>query len=105
VTVEKIVPPQVFCPPPEVDSALVSFKLRPERVLTTDQEKVFTTVVRELFNQRRKQIGKLLGQMTGSKETAAKILDECGFAPDLRPDKLSVADFVKLTEKLTSFKG
>ena len=105
VTVEKIVPPQVFCPPPEVDSALVSFKLRPERVLSSDQEKVFTTVVRELFNQRRKQIGKLLGQMTGSKETAAKILDECGFAPDLRPDKLSVADFVKLTEKLTSFKG
>ena len=105
VAVEKIVPPQVFCPPPEVDSALVSFKLREERKLSAEHEKIFTTVVRELFNQRRKQIGKLLGQMTGSKDTAAKILDECGFAPDLRPDKLTVADFVKLTEELTSFKG
>ena len=104
VAVEKIVPPQVFCPPPEVDSALVSFKLRQEKLLPDGLEKSFTFIVRELFNQRRKQIGKLIGKITG-KEAAAKILDECGFAADLRPDKLTVADFVTLTQKINEYKG
>jgi len=59
-------------------------------------EKIFTPLVRNLFNQRRKQIGKILGQICGSKDTAAKILDSCGFSTELRPDKLSVAEFIQL---------
>ena len=97
VAIDKIVPPQVFCPPPEVDSALVSFKLSSQRPeLPENAEKIFTPLVRNLFNQRRKQIGKILGQICGSKDTAAKILDSCGFSTELRPDKLSVAEFIQL---------
>lgn len=99
VAVEKVVPPQVFCPPPEVDSALVSFKLRDKNILPDEQKKRFTMLVRELFNQRRKQLGKLLGNIAG-KERAAAILTECDLAADLRPDKLTVDDFVRLTGKL-----
>lgn len=99
VAVEKIVPPQVFCPPPEVDSALVSFKLRPGVILPDDRKKIFTALVRDLFNQRRKQLGKLLGNMVG-KEPAAIILKECSLAADLRPDKLTVDDFVRIANKM-----
>lgn len=97
VSIAKIVPPQVFCPPPEVDSALVAF-VRNDRTAETIHQEIFTPLVRTLFNQRRKQIGKVLGQAISSKEKAAQILEQCGFSSELRPDKLSVADFIKLSD-------
>ena len=96
VTIAKIVPPQVFCPPPEVDSALVAFSRNQRQTAEVCME-IFTPLVRTLFNQRRKQIGKVLGQAIGSKDSALQILEACGFSPELRPDKLSVADFIELT--------
>jgi len=99
VEIAKIVPPQVFCPPPEVDSALVAF-VRNCRTAENIHPELFTPLVRNLFNQRRKQIGKVLGQAIGSKEKAARILADCGFAPELRPDKLSVDDFIKLADSV-----
>ncbi|MBR7121062.1 MAG: ribosomal RNA small subunit methyltransferase A [Lentisphaeria bacterium] len=99
VAVDKIVPPQVFCPPPEVDSALVSFKLSARYPdIPETAAKIFTPLVRNLFNQRRKQIGKVLGQICGSKDAAANILASCGFSTELRPDKLAVAEFIRLAE-------
>lgn len=95
VTIAKIVPPQVFCPPPEVDSALVAFA-RNQRQTAEVRMEIFTPLVRALFNQRRKQIGKVLGQVIGDKDRALEILEKCGFSPELRPDKLSVADFIRL---------
>ncbi len=101
--IDKIVPPQVFCPPPEVDSALVSFKLSAQRPeLSATVQKIFTPLVRNLFNQRRKQIGKVLGQLCGSKDTAAKILESCGFSTELRPDKLSVNEFIRLASAVSN---
>lgn len=96
VVIEKIVSPQVFCPPPEVDSALVSFKLVHKMPLPSGVAKIFTPLVKALFNQRRKQIGKILSQVINSKERSVKILEQCGFSADLRPDKLSVSDFISL---------
>jgi 16S rRNA (adenine1518-N6/adenine1519-N6)-dimethyltransferase len=102
VNIEKIVPPQVFCPPPEVDSALVSFHLNHSSRLDLQTGKVFSQLVRALFNQRRKQIGKLLGQLLSSRESTAQILEQCSLTPDLRPDKLTVSDYIKLAEAVTA---
>lgn len=99
VAIDKIVPPQVFCPPPEVDSALVSFKLHGNNPLIQDELKIFSTLVRSLFNQRRKQLGKILGQLT-SKEISAELLAKCGFSTEIRPDKLTVDDYTKLTREI-----
>lgn len=109
VTIAKIVPPQVFCPPPEVDSALVAFALKKELDLPTDPAKIFTPLVRNLFNQRRKQMGKVLSQMIG-KDIAAEIMKQCDLPMEIRPDKLSTADFVRLANaiaqaKISSIKG
>lgn len=100
VTIDKIVPPQVFCPPPEVDSALVAFRLRDITRLSPQIEEIFTGVVRALFNQRRKQMGKVLGSYLGSKEKSLQILEECGFSAELRPDKLTVDDFIRLSSTI-----
>ncbi len=99
VAIDKIVPPQVFCPPPEVDSALVSFKLHGNNPLIQEELKIFSTLVRSLFNQRRKQLGKILGQLT-SKEISAELLAKCGFSTEIRPDKLTVDDYTKLTREI-----
>ena len=100
MTIDKIVPPQVFCPPPEVDSALVAFRLRDITRLSPQIEEIFTGVVRALFNQRRKQMGKVLGSYLGSKEKSLQILEECGFSAELRPDKLTVDDFIRLSNTI-----
>ena len=99
VAIDKIVPPQVFCPPPEVDSALVSFKLRGQTAFSQEDLKTFSTLVRALFNQRRKQLGKILGQLTG-KDISSGLLEKCGFSAEIRPDKLTVTDYVKLAKEI-----
>ena len=100
VAVDKIVPPQVFCPPPEVDSALVSFHKNQNSALSPEVEKLFTSLVRNLFNQRRKQMGKVLGQIIGDRQKADETLQKHGFTPDIRPDKLAVTDFVNIARTL-----
>lgn len=102
VTVEKIVPPQVFCPPPEVDSALVSFKLKSIPECDMDTADIVSWLVRMLFNQRRKQMGKVLGTIIG-KENAAAAMAEAGFPMEVRPDKLTVTEFVILTRAVMPY--
>lgn len=102
VAVEKIVPPQVFCPPPEVDSALVSFQLRSEPLCDIDTAVTVSWLVRTLFNQRRKQMGKVLGNMIG-KDAAACAMAEVGLPLEVRPDKLPVTEFVKLAHAVMPF--
>ena len=104
VTVEKIVPPQVFCPPPEVDSALVSFRLRKNPLCDMDTADIVSWLVKMLFNQRRKQMGKVLGTIIG-KEQAAAAMADAGFPLEVRPDKLTVADFVTLTRAVMPHLG
>ena len=99
VTVEKIVPPQVFCPPPEVDSALVSFQLRQEPLCDMDTADIVSWLVKMLFNQRRKQMGKVLGSSYG-KDTVLQCMSLCGIAPETRPDAVSIDDFFKLIKTI-----
>ena len=95
VKIEKIVPPEVFCPPPEVESALVSFELHPEPLCSAAVAKRCSQLVRTAFNQRRKQLGKVLGNLLG-KDNVAKVFTACSMPLEIRPDRLSVADFIRL---------
>lgn len=105
VRIEKIVPPEVFCPPPEVDSALVSFTLKEDKICRSPEEKkFFSRVVRTAFNQRRKQLGKVLGQMFGKTETAA-VFSKLDIPLEVRPDKLEVADFIAIARALKEISG
>lgn len=99
VKIEKIVPPEVFCPPPEVESALISFELRGEPLCNDEENRMVSRVVRTAFNQRRKQLGKVLGQMFGKTEVA-EVFAQLGLPMEIRPDKLQVTDFVAIARQL-----
>ena len=81
----------VFAPPPKVKSAVVRLKRNSRKSLDCD-EKLFFTVVKTAFNQRRKQLRNSLKPLLPKKDDEAepKILD-------YRPEQLGVEDFVELT--------
>jgi 16S rRNA (adenine1518-N6/adenine1519-N6)-dimethyltransferase len=85
------VPPEVFLPPPKVQSGVIRLKRNNVAQLDCD-EKLFVKVVKAGFNQRRKTLRnslKPLGMMCSEPENPLL---------DLRAEALSVADFVKLTQ-------
>ena len=81
----------VFAPPPKVKSAVIRLKRNSRKSLDCD-EKLFFTVVKTAFNQRRKQLRNSLKPLLLKKDDEAepKILD-------YRPEQLGVEDFVELT--------
>ena len=101
VRIERIVPPEVFYPPPEVDSALVEFRRDREFALTRPQREKLRGIVNTAFAQRRKQLGKVLGGVYG-REAVAAAFSAAGIAPEIRPDKLTCADYLSLAKELFS---
>jgi len=82
------VSPQVFAPPPKVQSAVIRLKRNNTASLGCD-EKLFFTVVKTAFNQRRKTIHNSLKSINHNPEPH-ELLQK-------RPEQLSVAEFVELT--------
>lgn len=79
-----------FTPPPKVKSAVIRLVRNSVRHLDCD-ETLFKKTVKATFNQRRKTIRNSLKLITGD-----KLIPENRFLP-LRPETLSVSDFVELT--------
>ena len=98
VKILRIVPPEVFYPPPKVDSAIVSFELKSE-LPSPKLIKHLSKLVKHAFEQRRKQMGKVLGKIYG-REKIESAFAELNMPLEIRPDKLTVDDFIKLTEAL-----
>lgn len=82
----------VFDPPPKVKSAVVRM-VRNERKELGCDEKLFKTVVKTSFNQRRKTLRNSMKPLLG-KDCEAYSLPIF----DRRPEQLSVEEFVGLTE-------
>ena len=85
----------VFNPPPKVKSAVIRLTRNSVEKLDCD-EAFFKTVVKTAFNQRRKTLrNSLKSLMKNDFNTESPVFD-------LRPERLSVADFVQLTNKMMS---
>ena len=82
----------VFNPPPKVKSAVIRLKRNNVKELECD-EKLFVTVVKQAFNQRRKTLRNSLRSLI-----PAEIIDNEIF--NKRPEQLSVQEFVALTRLL-----
>lgn len=82
---------KVFDPPPKVKSAVIRLVRNDRQNLGCD-EKLFKTVVKTGFNQRRKTLRNSMKPLLGKDcvAYASPIFDE-------RPERLSVADFEELT--------
>ncbi len=81
----------VFDPPPKVKSAVVRLTRNDVEKISCD-EKLFKTVVKTAFNQRRKTLRNSLRSLLGENKN---LMSEKIF--DARPEQLSVEEFVQLT--------
>ena len=88
------VPEHVFNPPPKVKSAVIRMTRNRVRQLGCD-ERLFKQVVKTAFNQRRKTLRNSLRSLVGKE---CEILSETIF--DERPERLSVEQFIGLTNLL-----
>ncbi|AMR31032.1 16S rRNA (adenine(1518)-N(6)/adenine(1519)-N(6))-dimethyltransferase [Mucilaginibacter sp. PAMC 26640] len=87
----------VFNPPPKVLSAVIRLTRNETAELGCD-EKLFWQVVKAGFNQRRKTLRNALSSLINKENLAENKTLE------LRAERLSVADFVKLTNEITAAK-
>jgi 16S rRNA (adenine1518-N6/adenine1519-N6)-dimethyltransferase len=85
------VPASVFTPPPKVISAVIRL-VRKEQININYNEKLFFKVVKLSFQQRRKTLRNSLKSFNLS-----DILREDAIF-DLRPEQLSVKDFIYITD-------
>ena len=95
------VEPGAFAPPPKVRSAVIRLR-RNGRVNLGVDSKLFKTVVKTAFNQRRKTLRNALKPMLNPEaEGFAEFIVDPVF--DLRAERLGVEDFIALTEKCSRF--
>lgn len=93
---------EYFTPPPKVDSQVVILRRRAEPVFGDLPEKSFFRIVKAGFVERRKKLrSSLAGGLNVEKERVDLALQECGLAPDVRAQELSVQDWVHLARNLS----
>ena len=85
------VPPSVFTPPPKVVSAVIKL-VRKKQTEINYNEKLFFKVVKQSFQQRRKTLRNSLKTFN----LTDSLREDTIF--DLRPEQLSVKEFIHLTD-------
>ena len=93
-----------FVPSPKVESSVVRIQLHKQKPCVPADEATFFRTVKAAFEQRRKTLPNALcagfGELT--KEQLTNIVIGCGHSPDIRGEKLSVAQFCELSDAIYS---
>ena len=89
------VSPNVFFPKPRVNSSVISMS-RKKNIKINFDLKLFDKLVKLSFQQRRKKIKNSLKKL----DIKENILEDSIFG--LRPEQLSVNDFIRLTQKISN---
>jgi len=85
----------VFTPPPKVKSGVLRM-IRKENYHLPCSEKLFFTVVKTAFNQRRKTLRNSIKSLIND-----DIKEDAIF--NLRPEQLGFEDFIKITQKIEAY--
>lgn len=91
------VPPESFDPPPKVQSAVVRLIPKPVSELNAKSQEKLSQVVLTAFSQRRKMLRNTMKGMLSDAGFA-----ELGIAPTLRPEDVSVEDYVRIANYLSA---
>ena len=96
------VPADRFVPAPKVNSTVVRIRLYKERPYHPKNEALMFRTIKAAFEQRRKTLSNALsaGFSELSKEQLTDIIVACGHRADIRGEKLSIADFVALSDAI-----
>jgi 16S rRNA (adenine1518-N6/adenine1519-N6)-dimethyltransferase len=100
VSIERIVPPGAFLPPPKVDSAVLCAVFRPPAAAIADPVR-FRRLVKAGFGQRRKTLGNALKAARVVEAGAlARALEAAAIDPGRRAETLAVAEWAALDRAL-----
>lgn len=94
------VPPEAFSPPPAVMSAVVRLDPLPPGTFDIRDEAHMSKIVAAAFGKRRKTIRNALKDIVTADDFAA-----VGIDPGLRPEQIEIADYVALSNHLSSAVG
>ena len=90
------VPPESFDPPPKVESAIVRLTPKTKQPLSDTQFAIFSAVVKEAFNYRRKKLGNCLKRLIDPNILASLDID-----PNARPQAVSLTEFIRISEMIS----
>ena len=89
------VPPEAFDPPPDVNSAVVRLDPLPPGAFTIEDEAGLSSLVATAFMQRRKTLRNALRSEADSND-----LEAVGIDPGLRPEQVSIEQYIALSNYL-----
>ncbi len=93
---EFAVSPGSFSPPPRVESALVSFRRRPEPLFKIEDETGFHGFLRAAFAHRRKLLVRNLESLDLPSSLLHESFENLGLSGLVRPEELTIDQFVDL---------
>jgi 16S rRNA (adenine1518-N6/adenine1519-N6)-dimethyltransferase len=101
------IPASCFFPEPEVDSACVCLKRRPQPLLPPAQAEAFVKIVKRSFSQRRKMMRKLLPAdwPVAEVERAFAGLRPAPLPAEARAETVALEQFVRLAQALAPDSG
>ncbi len=104
VRLGRIVPPELFTPPPKVDSQVVILERRPRPYVPEAHLQLFFRIVKAGFSERRKKLrSSLSGGLRIEKQQADTLLENTGISATARAQELSLDDWLKLTRAYQHF--
>ncbi|MCX8063595.1 MAG: 16S rRNA (adenine(1518)-N(6)/adenine(1519)-N(6))-dimethyltransferase RsmA [Candidatus Hydrogenedentes bacterium] len=107
VDIVHFVPRTCFVPKPDVDSCIVRLRKIEPPIIDLAKRKKIINVIKVVFSHRRKTLKNALGnspQLKIGVKLASEALRLSGIDPQLRPEKLSWDDFVRLTDNIERLK-
>lgn len=90
-----------FMPSPNVDSCVVRFDVKDKTPEGVTDEAFFFKTARGAFSQRRKTLSNSVSSSMGiDKATVNNAIEESGLPAAVRPEALSMEEFIRFSEKL-----
>lgn len=96
-SLEKMVPAELFTPPPKVDSQILKLTYRTQPLFPDVDTKVFFRIVKAGFAQKRKTIlNSLSAGLHLDRDKTTQILEQANIPPTTRAQNLSLNDWHRL---------
>ena len=92
-----------FVPSPKVESSVIRIDLYKDKPFRPADETVFFRTIKGAFEQRRKTLPNALDSAFDklSKGEITDIITSCGHSPDIRGEKLTLEQFVTLSDSIS----
>ena len=97
-----VVPADRFVPAPKVNSTVIRIKLHRDKPCKPKDEALMFRTIKAAFAQRRKTLANALGagfpELT--REQIAGVIEACGHKADIRGERLDIAQFTEMSDRL-----